>query len=367
MLRRRPDHWSESMTEAVPVPRSLDEVTAAWLEAALGTRFPGVRVASCEVSAVIGGSATKLQLSVTYDEQPSEPLPPSFYAKTALEDHGMAIVPGNAQEIGFYAGVAPEVPVQVPRFYYGEVADDLSQSILLLEDLTLADVTFCRATSALSVDQAVAVVEQLAALHALWWANEDKLPTAQFTDAHIAADALAQTLLAPAHWEMSLGGEQGRHVPEALQDRQAVVDMVYKLWHLDAELPQCLNHGDAHLGNLYVTRDGRPGFLDWQTLRRGPWQQDLTYFLVGALEPADRRSSEQEVLRTYLAALAAAGAPAPSFDEAWLDYRRHVLHGFLWVVCPVEMQPIDVISANVERFATAACDLDTMGALAALA
>lgn len=354
------------MTDAIPVPRSLDEVTADWLSAALGTRFPGVRVASCDVSAVIGGSATKLQLSVTYDQQPAEPLPPSFYAKTALEEHGMAIVPGNAQEIRFYDAVAPEVPVQVPRFYYGAVADDMSQSILLLEDLTLADVTFCRATSALSVDQAAAVVEQLAALHALWWENDDKLPAAQFTDAHVAADGLAQTLLSPAHWERSLAGEQGRHVPAALHDRQVVVDMVYKLWHLDAELPQCLNHGDSHLGNLYVTADGRPGFLDWQTLRRGPWQQDYTYFLVGALDPEDRRASERELLRTYLAALAAAGAPAPSFDDAWLDYRRHLVHGFLWVVCPVEMQPIDVISANVERFATAVFDLDTVGALAAL-
>ena len=68
------------MTDAVPVPRSVDDLTAAWLTAALDTRYPGVRVASCEVSAVVGGSATKLQLSVTYERQPATPLPPRLYA-----------------------------------------------------------------------------------------------------------------------------------------------------------------------------------------------------------------------------------------------------------------------------------------------
>lgn len=355
------------MTDSVPVPRSLEDLTAEWLTAALGTRFQGVRVGTCDVSSVEGGSATKVRLSVTYDVRPAEVLPPRFLAKTALEEHGMPIVPANAQEIRFYSTVAPEVPVRVPDFYYGAVADDMSQSILLLEDLALAEATFCRATSALSVDQAAAVVEQLAALHALWWANEQKLPAAQFADAHLAADALAQTLLAPEHWEKSLSGEQCRHVPPALHDRDLVVDMVHTLWHLDAALPPCLNHGDAHLGNLYLTKDGQPGFLDWQTLRRGPWQQDYTYFVVGALDPDDRRQAERDLLRTYLRALAAAGAPAPAFDDAWLGYRSHVVHGFLWVVCPVEMQPVDVISANVERFATAVCDLDAAGALASLA
>ena len=353
-----------SRTGAVAVPRSVDDLTAEWLTAALGTRFPGVRVAGCDVSSVVGGSATKIRLAVTYDAQPAEPLPPRFLAKTALEGHGMSIVPGNAQEIHFYADVAPAVPVRTPRFYYGAVADDLSQSILLLEDLTLAGATFCRATEPLSVDQAAAVVEQLAALHALWWADDERLPAAQFTDAHLAADALAQTLLSPEHWERSLAGEQCRSVPTGLRDRRRVVDMVETLWRLDGVLPQCLNHGDAHLGNLYLTHDGHPGFVDWQTLRRGPWQQDYTYFLVGALDPDDRRAAEADLLRTYLTALGAGGAPAPSFDDAWLDYRRHVVHGCLWAVCPVEMQPVDVIGANVERFAAAFDDLDTASALA---
>lgn len=354
------------MPDHVPIPRSLDELTADWLSGALQTRFPGVRVATCEVKEVIGGSATKVQLSVTYDGDAAGQLPSRFYAKTALEEHAMPIVPGNAQEIRFYSEVAPEVPVRVPTFYYGAVADDLSQSILLLEDLTLADATFCRATEAMSTDQAATVVEQLAALHALWWENAEKLPAARFTDAHVAADALAQTLLSPAHWERSLASEQCRSVPPALRDRDLIVDLVHKVWQLDAGLPQCLTHGDPHLGNLYLSKSGEPGFLDWQTLRRGPWQQDYTYFLVGALEPADRRVAERDLLRTYLDALAANGAPAPMFDDAWLDYRRHLIHGFLWVVCPVEMQPVDIITANVERFAAAIDDLDAAGALASL-
>lgn len=44
-------------------------------------------------------------------------------------------------------------------------------------------------------------------------------------------------------------------------------------------------------------------------------------------------------------------------------YRRHVIWGFLWIACPESMQPEDVIVTQAERFAKAAVDLDTFGAL----
>ena len=48
--------------------------------------------------------------------------------------------------------------------------------------------------------------------------------------------------------------------------------------------------------------------------------------------------------------------PVPGWDEAWLSYRRHMLHGLLWFLCPTQMQPLEIINANVERFGAAASD-----------
>jgi hypothetical protein len=79
--------------------------------------------------------------------------------------------------------------------------------------------------------------------------------------------------------------------------------------------------------------------------------------VAGALSIEDRRTHEESLLRGYLAALAAGGAdPVPGWDEAWLSYRRHMLHGLLWFLCPTQMQPLEIINANVERFGAAASD-----------
>jgi hypothetical protein len=66
---------------------------------------------------------------------------------------------------------------------------------------------------------------------------------------------------------------------------------------------------------------------------------------------------EEELLRGYLLGLAERGAdPAPNWDDAWTSYRRHAVHGLLWFLCPTQMQPLEVITASVGRFATAATD-----------
>src|SRR3546814_1008655 len=52
-----------------------------------------------------------------------------------------------------------------------------------------------------------------------------------------------------------------------------------------------INHGDMHLGNLYVDAEGTPGFLDAQP-RLGAWSIDVSYFLIAGLDLVARRRSE---------------------------------------------------------------------------
>ena len=110
--------------------------------------------------------------------------------------------------------------------------------------------------------------------------------------------------------------------------------------------------------NLYIDADGTPGFLDWQSPRKGHWAHDLTYFLMSALDPLDRRASERDLVRGYLAALAARGVQdAPNETQAWRSIRAHIVYGlFYWLVNPVEWQAEVNNTAVVPRFAWAAID-----------
>jgi aminoglycoside phosphotransferase (APT) family kinase protein len=134
------------------------------------------------------------------------------------------------------------------------------------------------------------------------------------------------------------------------------------LWDIDDASVPSLSHGDAHPGNTYFDVAGHPHFLDWQCVGLAPGLWDATYFMVGALSISDRRKHERELVEHYLTTLRAAGGEI-SFDDAWLSYRQHQLHGLLWFITPEEMQPIENSVALVKRFAAGVDDHDSFAAV----
>ncbi len=194
---------------------------------------------------------------------------------------------------------------------------------------------------------------QLASLHAAWW-GEGLVPGIPDFE---GSNALGAVLMEAGYWETCVDGPTGVHLPPRFRDRETTRPWVEELWRRDALRPRAFCHGDAHLGNTYVTAAGGAGFLDWGGVKAGHWAREVCYFLVGALGIDDRRDHDQEMLRGYLDALAGCGAdPVPTWDEAWLTYRQHCVHGLLWFLCPTQMQPVEIINASVERFAVAATD-----------
>jgi len=69
--------------------------------------------------------------------------------------------------------------------------------------------------------------------------------------------------------------------------------------------------------------------LDWQTLTLGPGAVDVAYFLSAALDPAERRRQEPELVRLYHAELIGRGVQNYDWGQCWRDYRRYTLHGIL--------------------------------------
>jgi aminoglycoside phosphotransferase (APT) family kinase protein len=175
--------------------------------------------------------------------------------------------------------------------------------------------------------------------------------------------AAAGTLLSAEHWDAHFAGEGAPVLPAGVDDRERIARGIQALWQRDAEGTLCMTHGDAHVGNTYIDADGDPGFLDWQCIGRAPSLYDVAYFVIGALDVEDRRSTEEQLLRHYLRVLGADGGPELSFDEAWLDYQRYALHGFFWALTPPVMQTPARVRAMADRYTAAIADHDSLSLL----
>jgi Phosphotransferase enzyme family len=358
---------SGDSANAYPLPLTADGVTATWLSAGLRTRYPGVVITQAEPVRLVDGTATKVLLRLAYGPPvPRDGLPDRMCVKGGFGAHreylgGMGLYSG---EVRFYNEIAPLYELTRPASYFGLTQTDPAQGIVALEDLEARGVTFARATRPLGVQLARAGLDTLAALHGQSWEDdrpgrlgvEPLLPATTEPLLRDFLTALPERFAAP----------RGFAAPVVLHepDRLRAAFTAYR-----AEAQQgavCVVHGDAHIGNAYVEPDGRVGFVDWQTVALGPWVHDVNYFLVSALDVPDRRAHERDLLGHYLKALATFGVPAPGLDEAWSDYRRATVYGFLSWLCNLDLwQPADVNTATYARFGLAMIDHDTYAALGA--
>jgi aminoglycoside phosphotransferase (APT) family kinase protein len=154
-------------------------------------------------------------------------------------------------------------------------------------------------------------------------------------------------------------------VPAVMRDPERIDKAFWvHLTQLARDRPFCLLHGDTHPGNGFVDVDGTHGFYDWQSIAKGPWAFDIAYHIVTSLDVAERRRRELELIQFYLQRLAEYGVSSPpSFDSAWLQYRRYIAYGLhIWITNPAHFQSEANCTALTTRLTAAAADLDFFGA-----
>jgi hypothetical protein len=350
---------------AYPLPLTAEGVTAGWLSAALHTRYPGVVIAQVEPVQTIEGTATKILLRLAYGPHiRREGLPDQLCVKGGFGAYREYLggVGLYSSEVRFFNEIAPLYELARPASYFGLTQHDPVQGIVALEDLQARGVTFAGATRPLSVKLARAGLDTLAALHGQSWGDDRPRrlgvePVLSDTTEPILQNffaALPERFAAP----------RGFAAPVALHDPDRL-RAAYAAYRAEAQRGAVrVVHGDAHIGNAYVEPDGHVGFVDWQTVSVGPWVHDVNYFLVSALDVPDRRAHERDLLGHYLKALATFGVSVPGLDEAWSDYCRATVYGFLGWLCNLDQwQPPEVNTATYARFGTAMIDHDTYAAL----
>lgn len=349
------------------LPRTLDAVTTAWLSDAFSANYPGTTVTSFAVAGAIDGTASKVRFALEYDAKGrAYGLPPSVWLKGGFEGRAFGNAASFVYESRFFSDWAPLLPLNMPKAYYAGVDPTGEQGLVIIEDLDLRGATYGRSTKPLTPAQAAAVLDVRAQCHAALWQSPEIAKLRTYADRFAGANHWIAEMTKPGVYERWIDTPRFMHVPKTLHDPHAYARGMNALYGFTARGAQCFNQGDSHVGNVFFEADGTPGLLDWQAYIRCNGMVDTAYFLIGAITIDDRRRHERELIKGYLESLRKHGvASPPTFDEAWLDYRRFALHGFAWTMTTPEFHPEDVIQAYAERYGAAAGDLDTLAALGA--
>jgi Phosphotransferase enzyme family len=348
----------------MPLPVVPEDVNAAWLTQALRERFPESLVEGVQILDIIRGTSTKIRVRPTYAPGHAADLPDTLIVKGGFEAHALSMREMYFTEMRFYRDVQPYVAIPSPACFYAGSDPESHQSIVILEDLCARGVRFCHAQRPQSREQLRRRLAVMARYHAQTWNSPEFERGGRFDwigGRHEGWSLVYQErYLAPEVWQHYMDLPRGAAVPRLLRDRGWMRAALAYLGEYHRGSPTCLCHGDTHLGNLYEERDGSPGFFDPQ-VARAPWQFEVAYHLVGALDIVDRRRFEVELLRHYLDTLTAHGIAAPAFEVAWEAYRRELVYGlFIFLINETRFQTEAVNTAYAARFAAAALDHDSV-------
>jgi len=345
-----------------PLPITLEEITPNWLTAALRARSPDVTVLDREVVHVIYSTCTKIFLKLKLDEAGRRAgIPERIVLKGGFEEQGRLWHQMHEREVRGYRDVLPALKLPSPACYFADYDSERLQGIIIMEDLVERGVTFCHASKPQSHAQVAQRLTALAQFHAQSWASADLAPGGRWGD---LADffgvmrPFVDTHLSPESWQRFVGMPRGAAVSVRFHDLAWMVEAFEQMERFARQLPHCVLHGDIHLGNLYIDRDGTPGFLD-TLASRGPGMLEVSYHISAALDAADRRLSEGALVQHYLDELARNGVAGPGFDEAMRQYGIFLLYGhFIWMTTESHYQAESVNTANAARVSAAMIDHD---------
>jgi hypothetical protein len=331
------------------LPRSIGDVDSAYLSQVMGCAVTSVSVIGGDA-----GTSSRARLALTGDGVPA-----SVFVKMPAETVPLRMMGEMGRlaetETRFYSQLSPQlagVPV-----CYGAAFDPMTgRFVLVLEDLAAGRCEFPDTLHPLHPDQAGRIVELLARLHATFW---EKAPPWLYTASGDTAALLTGPLLKMSARRIAERTDIAVAAGEFIDDNYRAVARL-----IDAP-PHTVMHGDAHPGNVYF-RDGEPGLLDWQAMRRGHPGRELAYTLVTSMATADRRQHQRDLLDRYRKALATAGGPDLDRDDLWHRYRLGALYPYVAALITAGLggMQADTIALQGLRLSVAALeDLDTIALL----
>ena len=349
---------------SIRIPTQWEQVTPAWMTAAIASRHPDARVGAVRLVTRDDGTNRRARFQLLYAAGSG---PEFVFVKAHAPHHRFVhLRNGNLFNEARLFRAAITLPLDHPLVYLAIVDWRHLDFLLVMEDITQRGADPRDATRPLSVAQVANGLRGLARLHSRYWGFSARTqPALRFVKTWAPSKGWQVGLRARIPVGLQRGGDALPHAI-AQSSGAAMVAIWSRYVTTLTQFPMTLLHGDAHIGNTYVLPDDEVGFLDWQVVRRGEWSQDVGYFLVGSLTENDRREHERALLEEYRNALTVPRAQQPSAAQIWQRYRTTPAYGLpIWLstLGTDGYQSRAVSTALAQRFATAFVELDTAAAL----
>jgi aminoglycoside phosphotransferase (APT) family kinase protein len=316
------------MSDLAPVVH-VDRIDAEWMTHTLraaglleGHRVEELRREPCGT----GQLADSFRFTLSYDSPGAGPA--TLVGKFPSDDPNSRDFGRRSgyyrNEIRFYEEIATTLSIAVPTPVHAALADDDTEFVLLMEDLSPARIV--DQLTGCTPDEAAVALEQIAAVHAGSWERDDLAAvdwlTGTVTSFHAVTDAF------PGLTD-SFSTTYGDLVPQSDIDEAAKLNAHLEEWKAVLSTPQCLWHSDLRADNLMFDVNGgqRPvALLDWQGVGYGRGTIDVAYFLGTSMTTEHRRTHERDLVNAYHDALVAGGVKDYPRDRCWEDYRLAAIH-----------------------------------------
>ncbi len=357
------------------VPRSIEAVTTDWLSGVLCANAPDARVIGFDLGPQTSGSTVRRRIALHYDRSGrNADLPASVFAKSSpafLNRVMLTFSRTIENEALFYRHIRPLLLLEAPVGYHSAYDLASGRSIHLLEDLVATKAaTFCSPKSYIDRSKAEDLVGVLAALHGRFYGRTDL--GSQFPWLSTYPEWFSAGYDGFGLWrfhEQAMTEAVDVIPADISRRRDAIRPAQMRSLETHAHAPSTLIHNDVHLGNWYITQEGRMGLCDWQCVTIGSWARDFSYAVGATLTVEDRRSWERDLLALYLEKLRAASGETLPFEHAWKLYRQQMVAALLMWTATLchspwmpDMQPREISREMIRRLTTAMSDLDSLAA-----
>jgi len=310
------------------IPKDISEVTPQWMSEVLEQSVNTLEYTQIGQGVGIMGDIYRVTIDTNSDS-----VFPSVVVKlpsSAEENRAQGIALGMFEaEVRFYKELAGRVQVGLPQVYAAEIVAGTADFVIVMEDLS--ELTLVDQAAGMTAEQAMTAVEVLAHVHATWW-DQARDPSLEWIPSMVGERISFVDQMLTDVLPVFLDGFGKALPPGGPELYERFAGNYLKVNQtLAARSPWTIVHQDFRVENLLFgpAGSGRMVILDWQGIGRGPGSYDLGYLLSGSMEPALRRTHEDNLLARYLDTLIDLGIENYSMQQLRDDYALSQLQGGL--------------------------------------
>lgn len=303
---------------SLPIPSTIDQVTTDWLSQAMDIDVGDVSVA--QIGEGIGVSSAVYRAALSGGGPDSVVVKLPALAEEAVFTSTMLRM--YIREVRFFKELATRSPIRVPASYYGDVDEETSHFVQIMEDM--GDLRIVDQNEGMDLADARQAVDELARWHATWWNDCDDLVKSGSIVA--LTDPIYPAVLPVVFaegWE-KLNAEM-KLAPSILQVGAGWSARMPSLLHSINGGHNTMCHGDYRADNLLFDTNGSVVLLDFQLTGQGSGAYDLAYMITQSLTPDMAGEQESHLFERYKAGLIANGVSEAETEDLWDRYREAAL------------------------------------------